>query len=147
MNSIEGESLMLAQIPWMSFFGGLLIGCAALLLLALNGKIAGISGILKGAMLPNHAESIWKLVFALGVVAGGGIAFYVLRFSGPGYIPLSLIDLAIAGVLVGVGTRLANGCTSGHGICGLGRLSPRSVVATVTFMLTAVVTVFVRLHL
>ncbi|MDW6004523.1 YeeE/YedE family protein [Vibrio mangrovi] len=138
---------MWSNIPWLSFFGGLLVGLSALLLLVFNGRIAGISGVLSGVILPRHRESLWKIFFAIGMVAGGAVAAYSLGFAVPQQLNLSVWQLAVAGLLVGIGTRIANGCTSGHGICGLGRLSPRSVVATGVFMLVAVVTVWVRFHL
>jgi len=126
--------------------GGALIGIAASLLLGLNGRIAGISGIL-GDLLwrAEGAERSWCLAFVLGLVAGAG-AYSV--FHGP--LPLHLAaapgTLAAAGLLVGFGTRLGSGCTSGHGICGIARLSPRSLLATTTFICFGIVTVFVRRH-
>jgi hypothetical protein len=137
---------MWTHIPWFSFAGGMLIGLSALMLLFLNGKIAGISGILTGIFRPQHPDAGWRLLFALGLIAGGAGAAYGSGFEMPQTLDISGVDLMIAGLLVGIGTRLANGCTSGHGICGIGRLSRRSIVATVTFMFAAAVTVFLRLH-
>lgn len=126
--------------------GGLLLGISASLLLLFNGKVAGISGILNGLFLPKNRDFSWRLLFVAGLVIGGALAAYGMDFS----LPTSFSEpgwlIAAAGLLVGIGTRLGNGCTSGHGICGMGRLSPRSIVATVVFMLVAGVTVFVRLH-
>lgn len=132
---------------WMSaLLGGVLIGMAATLLLWLTGRIAGISGMLGGVLLPKRGELAWRLAFLIGLV-GAGAAWlgsvpgaYVPR---QGFPPLLLV---VAGVLVGIGTRMGNGCTSGHGVCGLGRLSLRSLAAVLTFMLTAVITTFIVRH-
>lgn len=125
--------------------GGMLIGAAALMLMLFNGRVAGISGILGGAL--QHRDA-WRWLFLLGLVGGGALAFALGGISLP---TLAVLPpwpwVALAGLLVGIGTRLANGCTSGHGICGVGRLSRRSLVATLIFMTTAVLTVFVSRHL
>jgi uncharacterized membrane protein YedE/YeeE len=124
-------------------FGGALIGLAAVLLLAFNGRIAGISGILGGLISPPEpGDRVWRAVFLLGLVSGP--ALYRLVF---GALPLEMQAAApaliAAGLLVGFGTRLGSGCTSGHGVCGLARLSPRSLVATIIFMLAGFATVYV----
>ncbi|WP_053230571.1 YeeE/YedE family protein [Sandaracinus amylolyticus] len=123
--------------------GGVMIGAAAALLLALNGKIAGVSGILGGLVAPRRGDVAWRALFVVGLLAGGLVAFVVApeRFDASGAPALPLV--AIAGVLVGVGTRIGNGCTSGHGVCGISRLAPRSIVATLAFMLTGALTVLV----
>jgi uncharacterized protein len=126
--------------------GGALIGLAAVLLLALNGRIAGVSGILGGLITStSRGERFWCLAFVFGLIAGAGL--YVLARGG---LPLELqagrLTLLFAGLLVGVGTRLGSGCTSGHGVCGLARRSPRSLVATMIFMVTAALTVFLTRH-
>ncbi len=126
--------------------GGALIGLAAVLLLALNGRIAGVSGILGGLITStSRGERFWHLAFIFGLIAGAGL--YVLARGG---LPLELqaggLTLLLAGLLVGVGTRLGSGCTSGHGVCGLARRSPRSLMATMTFMVTAALTVFLTRH-
>jgi uncharacterized membrane protein YedE/YeeE len=126
-----------------ALFGGALIGLAAVLLLAFNGRIAGISGILGGLISARQSgEKLWRSAFLLGLVGGAGL--YRLLF---GALPLELQAetpaLIAAGLLVGFGTRLGSGCTSGHGVCGLARLSPRSLVATVTFMVLGFATVYV----
>jgi len=126
--------------------GGALIGLAAVLLLALNGRIAGVSGILGGLITStSHGERFWCVAFVFGLIAGAGL--YVLA---RGSLPLDLqagrLTLLFAGLLVGVGTRLGSGCTSGHGVCGLARRSPRSLVATMIFMVTAALTVFLTRH-
>ena len=132
--------------PWTSLTGGLLIGAAAAMLLLLNGKIAGISGILGGLLRPSTGDIGWRVAFIAGLVA----APLLYRLAAP--LPAVQIDadttlLVVAGLLVGVGTRYGSGCTSGHGVCGLSRLSPRSLVATAAFMAAGFVTVFIVRHL
>ncbi|MEX3070929.1 YeeE/YedE family protein [Vibrio alginolyticus] len=138
---------MLDVIPWESLFGGILLGISATMLLLVNGKIAGISGIMNGIMSPKKADYSWRLLFAVGMVAGGFVSVLLLGVAVPSTANLSVGLVVAAGLLVGIGTRLGNGCTSGHGICGIGRLSKRSIVATCVFMAVAGLTVFVRLHL
>jgi uncharacterized membrane protein YedE/YeeE len=127
--------------------GGILIGLAATLLLALNGRIAGISGILGGLLASAAAvERWWRFAFLLGLVAGAAI--YSLFFAPlPLHLQANAPLLVVAGFLVGFGTRLGSGCTSGHGVCGIARLSPRSLAATATFMIFGIVTVFFTRHL
>ncbi|HHK8583236.1 TPA: YeeE/YedE family protein [Vibrio parahaemolyticus] len=138
---------MLNVIPWESLFGGILLGISATILLLVNGKIAGISGIMNGIMSPKKGDYSWRLLFAVGIIAGGLISVLMLGVAVPSTANLSLGMVIAAGLLVGIGTRLGNGCTSGHGICGMGRLSKRSIVATCVFMAVAGLAVFVRLHL
>ncbi|HAS6878162.1 TPA: YeeE/YedE family protein [Vibrio parahaemolyticus] len=138
---------MLNVIPWESLFGGILLGISATILLLVNGKIAGISGIMNGIISPKKGDYSWRLLFAVGMIAGGLISVLMLGVAAPSTANLSLGMVIAAGLLVGIGTRLGNGCTSGHGICGMGRLSKRSIVATCVFMAVAGLTVFVRLHL
>ncbi|KHF17215.1 membrane protein [Vibrio parahaemolyticus] len=138
---------MLNVIPWESLFGGILLGISATILLLVNGKIAGISGVMNGIMSPKKGDYSWRLLFAVGMIAGGLISVLMLGVAVPSTANLSLGMVIAAGLLVGIGTRLGNGCTSGHGICGMGRLSKRSIVATCVFMAVAGLTVFVRLHL
>ncbi|EGQ7836721.1 YeeE/YedE family protein [Vibrio parahaemolyticus] len=138
---------MLNVIPWESLFGGILLGISATILLLVNGKIAGISGIMNGIMSPKKGDYSWRLLFAVGMIAGGLISVLMLGVAVPSTANLSLGMVIAAGLLVGIGTRLGNGCTSGHGICGMGRLSKRSIVATCVFMAVAGLTVLVRLHL
>ncbi|EHK0038597.1 YeeE/YedE family protein [Vibrio parahaemolyticus] len=138
---------MLNVNPWESLFGGILLGISATILLLVNGKIAGISGIMNGIMSPKKGDYSWRLLFAVGMIAGGLISVLMLGVAVPSTANLSLGMVIAAGLLVGIGTRLGNGCTSGHGICGMGRLSKRSIVATCVFMAVAGLTVFVRLHL
>ncbi|MFQ4138224.1 YeeE/YedE family protein [Nodosilinea sp. PGN35] len=130
---------------WYGLVGGILIGLSATLLLALNGRIAGISGMVNGAMTFAAAE-VWRWLFLLGLVAGGLIYEYVLAPQPTPTYPFAPLTMTVAGLLVGFGTRLGNGCTSGHGVCGLGWLSGRSLVAVLTFMATGIATVFVTRH-
>lgn len=138
---------MTFEIPWDALRGGMLLGLAAALLLVMNGRIAGISGIVSGLLKPVKGEVSWRFLFVLGMVISGALA-PLLGFSVPESLPVtSVFWVVLAGLLVGIGTKLGNGCTSGHGICGMGRLSKRSIVATCVFMVVAFVTVFFRLHL
>lgn len=132
--------------PWSALFGGLLIGLAAAAFLLLNGRIAGISGVLGGLLRPLAGDVGWRLAFLLGIVAAP------LSWGLFGELPEIRIEagygaLVTAGLLVGFGTRLGSGCTSGHGVCGLARLSPRSLIATLAFMAGGFITVFVVRHL
>jgi uncharacterized membrane protein YedE/YeeE len=131
---------------WLSaIVGGVLIGTSATLLLLLNGRIAGISGIVYGLMQRSRAEEwAWRAAFVAGLMLAGGIAMRLLGQSTPS--PASVPVLVLAGFAVGFGTRLGGGCTSGHGICGLGRFSKRSLVAVLVFMASAIVTVFIVRH-
>lgn len=117
-----------------SFIGGLMIGSAALLLYAAAGRIAGISGILGGAIWEKPQERTWRTAFVIALVAGGWLATLLLAGGDAHTATSSAPLLIISGLLVGFGTRLGNGCTSGHGVCGLARLSPRSLASVVTFM-------------
>jgi hypothetical protein len=136
----------MVAIPWDALLGGMLLGLSAALLLIVNGRVAGISGIVAGLLKPVKGEFAWRLLFVVGMVSAG-LAAPLLGFALPESLPVtSSLWLAIAGLLVGMGTKLANGCTSGHGICGMSRLSKRSIVATCIFMATAIITVFIRLH-
>ena len=121
--------------------GGLMIGLASWLLLASLGRIAGISGIASGALVPAKGDTGWRLAFITGLAVAGAITAYLL--STPYTAPRPVWLLLTAGLLVGFGTVLGSGCTSGHGICGLGRRSGRSLVATLVFMGCGVVTVFI----
>jgi len=126
--------------------GGLLIGASAAALLALDGRIAGVSGILGGILAPRRGDVAWRVAFVAGLV-GGGLAvrmLFVDPFRGVTATPYAAI--VAAGFLVGFGASLGSGCTSGHGVCGIGRLSRRSIVATVTFMLAGAITVFALRH-
>ena len=127
--------------------GGALIGFSAVLLMVLSGRIAGISGIVGGLFPPKPAgDWPWRLAFVAGLLLAPLILHALAGFNGIGAPAAGLAVLIPAGLLVGAGSALGNGCTSGHGICGLARLSPRSAAATTTFMAAAVVTVFVMRH-
>ena len=132
--------------PWTSLAGGVLIGAAAAMFLLLNGRVAGISGILGGLLRPSAGDIGWRVAFIAGLVA----APLLYQLATP--LPVVQIDadtglLVAAGLLVGLGTRYGSGCTSGHGVCGLSRLSPRSLVATAAFMAAGFATVFIVRHL
>lgn len=133
--------------PVSALIGGGLIGCAAGLLLWLNGRIAGISGIFNGVLIPQPGDTAWRALFLVGLVAG---AFLYATLDPAAYRPRAgfpVTLLVVGGFLVGFGTRMGGGCTSGHGVCGMARLSVRSVVATVVFVATGMLTVFVVRHL
>ena len=134
--------------PSFAIGGGLLIGGAAALLLLLTGRIAGVSGMAATAVRIADAGPPWRLAaaFVLGLPLGAAVASILVRQPHI-EVAASAPILIVAGLLVGFGTRLGNGCTSGHGVCGIGRLSLRSIVATLTFMATAIATVFVMRHL
>ena len=131
--------------PWESLAGGILIGLATALLLVANGRVAGISGILGGLLRPASGDIAWRLCFVLGLFLAP-IAWLTMRAMPPAQIDHSPAMLAIGGLLVGIGTRFGSGCTSGHGVCGIARLSPRSLLATACFMAAGFVTVFVVRH-
>jgi len=130
-----------------ALMGGAMIGLASAALLLLNGRVAGITGIFAGLLEPGRGDKIWRALFVAGIV-GGAASVALLR---PQTFQFELVRspalLVAAGLLVGFGTRLANGCTSGHGLCGVSRFTPRSLLATVTFMLAGALTVFVGRHL
>jgi uncharacterized protein len=135
-----------AFTPWSALIGGMLIGLAAAMFALLNGRIAGISGVMGGLFKPMRGDVGWRVAFIGGMV--GAPLAYGLFFVLPAVqIDASYGALIVAGLLVGAGTRYGSGCTSGHGVCGLSRLSPRSLVATATFMAAGFVTVFVLRHL
>ncbi len=132
--------------PGLSLIGGLLICVASALFILANGRIAGISGILGGLLRPARGDVLWRLAFVLGLVAAPAVVYAFVPYVAP-TIDADTTTLVIAGLLVGIGTRYGSGCTSGHGVCGLSRLSPRSLVATLAFMGSGVAIVFVMRHL
>jgi uncharacterized membrane protein YedE/YeeE len=132
--------------PWSSLAGGALLGVSAALFVLLNGRVAGISGVLGGLLRPGTGDLGWRVAFVAGLLLASSV--YGLLGTLPDYtIESGSIELVVAGVLVGFGTRLGSGCTSGHGVCGISRLSPRSLVATGCFMASGVLTVFLLRHL
>jgi len=133
--------------PVSALIGGAMIGGAAALLLLLSGRIAGVSGIVGGALEVPRGDLAWRLAFIVGLVAGPLLVQLVRGAPVAVTIEAGVPVLIAAGFIVGLSTRLGSGCTSGHGVCGLGRLSGRSIVATGTFLATAVATVFVTRHL
>ena len=131
--------------PWASLAGGILIGLATALLLLANGRVAGISGILGGLLRPSRGDIAWRVTFILGLFVAP-LVWLTMGAMPPAQIDHSPALLAAGGLLVGIGTRFGNGCTSGHGVCGIARLSPRSLLATACFLAAGFVTVFIVRH-
>jgi len=132
--------------PIPALIGGALIGLSAALLMLLTGRIAGISGIFGGCLMAGAGDRGWRLAFVVGLIAApliGAIAGHPLLSPA---MPAGWIVIVLAGLLIGFGTRLGGGCTSGHGICGMARLSARSIVATAIFMVSAIIVVFLMRH-
>jgi uncharacterized protein len=132
--------------PWSSLAGGLLLGTAAAMFILLNGRVLGISGIVGGLLKPRAGDTGWRLAFVAGLLAAPS-AWVLFATPATPRIAAGPALLVVAGLLVGWGTRYGSGCTSGHGVCGLSRLSPRSLAATLAFMATGFMTVFVVRHL
>ncbi|MFY1708496.1 YeeE/YedE family protein [Tritonibacter scottomollicae] len=136
-----------AFTPFTSFGGGLVIGLGAVLLMLGLGRILGATGIMSGLVLPqNRSEAAWRGALVVGMIAAPGVIFLVSGSMPQVDVPVSPAMIAIGGVIVGLGASLGSGCTSGHGVCGLSRLSIRSLVAVPTFMATAAITVFIIRH-
>jgi uncharacterized membrane protein YedE/YeeE len=132
--------------PISAAIGGALIGLSAILLMLLNGRIAGVTGVFAGLIDPIGTDRVWRATFIAGLIAAP-LSAALLGFALPiPHMPTNLIVVAAAGLLVGFGTRLGNGCTSGHGICGIARLSTRSITATATFMAAAMIVVALTQH-
>lgn len=131
--------------PWSAVLGGILIGLATALLLLANGRVAGISGILGGLLRPARGDMAWRGAFLAGLFVAP-IVWLVAGTMPPAQIDHPVRVLALAGLLVGIGTRFGSGCTSGHGVCGVARWSPRSLVATACFLLAGAATVYVTRH-
>ena len=133
--------------PLSALIGGILIGLSASAMLLIEGRIAGISGITAGVLKPSRGDTLWRVCFLAGLLAGG----ILLRIFMPHAFDFGIVRpypmLVAAGLLVGFGTRLGSGCTSGHGVCGMSRLSPRSLVATVTFIVSGAIVVYLVNHL
>ncbi len=133
--------------PVSALVGGSLIGLSAAMLLYSNGKVAGVSGILFGMLSPTRGDTLWRLAFVAGLIGGAGLFGVITGDVVTVSVTSSWPLLVAGGLLVGAGTQTGQGCTSGHGVCGIGRLSRRSMVATVTFMSAAALTVFVVRHI
>lgn len=133
--------------PVASTVGGLLIGTSATLMLLFNGKIAGISGISKGLLSNTGHERNWRALFILGLILGGALMIYLLPDQTAKAIQAPPLQMALGGLLVGFGSAMGNGCTSGHGVCGLGRRSVRSLTSVLTFMGAGFITMFIMTHL
>jgi hypothetical protein len=131
--------------PWIALAGGILLGLAAALFVLLNGRVLGISGIVGGLLRPRKGDIAWRVTFLLGMLVAP-LLYGLLVGPAQPRIDAGWGMVALAGLLVGVGTRYGSGCTSGHGVCGLSRMSPRSLVATLAFMGTGFVTVFLIRH-
>lgn len=132
--------------PWASLGGGVLIGIAAILLMALHGRVAGMTGILSGVIPPLGTDWRWRIAFLAGAIVAPPI--YLLLGGTVSFdVPVSTAALIIGGLVVGVGVFFGSGCTSGHGVCGMARLSPRSIVATCVFMIATFITVFITRHI
>lgn len=131
--------------PWLSLGGGIVLGIASAMFILLNGRILGISGIIGGLLRPKAGDVTWRVTFVLGLLAAPWV---YLAVAGPlqPRIDAGWAMVIVAGLMVGIGTRYGAGCTSGHGVCGLSRLSPRSLVATLSFMAMGFATVFVLRH-
>ena len=140
------------QIDWIAFtpgpalFGGILLGVAASLFVLLHGRILGISGIISGLLSPKADDTNWRLILLLGILSAPFWATLLFNIHTEALIDADWFAIIIAGLLVGFGASYGSGCTSGHGVCGLSRLSPRSLVATITFMGAGFLTVFVIRH-
>lgn len=135
-----------AFTPWPALTGGVLIGIAVALFALVNGRVAGISGILGSLISPVKGDVAWRVAFVAGLV-GAPLVYALFAALPKVQIDASFGALVVAGFLVGVGTRYGAGCTSGHGVCGVSRLSPRSIVATIVFMTAGFVTVYVIRHI
>lgn len=133
--------------PYSAILGGALIGLSSALLWIANGRIAGISGIVGGILAPARGDAAWRATFLAGLIAAPLLYRAAGRALPDLTMPAPLMVVVAAGLLVGFGTRLGSGCTSGHGVCGIARLSPRSLAATSVFLITAAVTVYVARHI
>lgn len=133
--------------PISALIGGVMIGLSAVLLFWFNGRIAGISGIIHGLYPPKQKDFLWRILFLMGLIIASSSYYFIpqIHFSPRPHYPICL--LLLAGFLVGIGTKLCGGCTSGHGVCGLARMSPRSLVATLVFFLFGIITVYLIRHI
>ncbi len=134
-----------AFTPWSAAAGGVMIGLSVALFVLVNGRVAGISGIVGGLFTPHADDVAWRVAFVVGLLLAPAIYLVFAAYPESG-IEAGYPELIAAGLLVGIGTRFAGGCTSGHGVCGLSRLSPRSLVATLAFMAAGFLTVYAARH-
>lgn len=125
--------------PGAAILGGIVLGLAAALFMLLTGRICGVSGIYSGLLSFKRDDSLWRLMFVAGLIVGGGLILWLLPQAGNVEMNMPVGTIILAGLLVGFGVRLGSGCTSGHGICGMGRLSPRSFVASGIFLVAGIV--------
>lgn len=132
--------------PYLSLFGGTLIGLAAVLLMAFHGRIAGMTGILTGLLPPFSSDWAWRAAFIVGAITAPALILLLTGRAIGFASPVATPWLVVGGLIVGVGVYFGSGCTSGHGVCGMARLSPRSLAATATFMAAAIISVFVVRH-
>ncbi len=133
--------------PWAALAGGIVLGVASVAFILVNGRVLGISGILGGLLVPKRSDASWRVFFLLGVIlAPTSLSLIAPELVGTPRIDASNATIVAAGLLVGLGTRYGSGCTSGHGVCGLSRLSPRSLVATLAFMASGFATVYLLRH-
>jgi uncharacterized membrane protein YedE/YeeE len=136
-----------AFTPWTSLAGGVLIGVASTLLMLFVGRVMGATGVLAGLFQPSSGQDfMWRAVLLAGMVTGPAVVWLISGEMPAVEVPISTTALLVGGVIVGVGVTYGSGCTSGHGVCGMARLSPRSIVATLTFMAFTFATVFVIRH-
>lgn len=132
--------------PWLSLLGGSLIGLAAVLLMAFHGRIAGMTGILSALVPPLSSDWGWRAAFIVGAIGAPALIVSLTGYTIPFESPTPASWLIIGGLIAGAGAYFGSGCTSGHGVCGMARVSPRSIVATLTFMASTAITVFVIRH-
>jgi uncharacterized membrane protein YedE/YeeE len=133
--------------PWTALAGGIMLGAASVAFILVNGRVLGISGILGGLLVPTRSDASWRVFFLLGLIlAPASLSLIAPELVGTPRIDAGNVSIVAAGLLVGLGTRYGSGCTSGHGVCGLSRLSPRSLVATLAFMASGFATVYLIRH-
>ena len=132
--------------PYMATLGGFLIGLSAVILMATNGRIAGMTGILNGVIPPMESDWRWRALFISGAIAGPILLWALTGHAIEIGVPVTTTMMVVGGLIVGIGVTYGSGCTSGHGVCGMARFSPRSIVATIVFMTTTFITVYVVRH-
>lgn len=146
MESFSFGATLEGFTPLLSSLGGVLMGLAAIGLLAFNGRIAGVSGILGGLLQPKPRDTLWRVCFIAGLLLGAWLLRIIWPVTLAIHVDVSTPTIILGGLLVGLGTRIGSGCTSGHGICGVGRLAPRSLVASAVFFSLGVITVYLVRH-